>query len=139
MTAADAAATDWAQNVAPRPDAAPLFNPAIVAPRLAGDLAAHHAAMAWGYHLAIEANPDTAVGWAMAPMLLHYEIAHVWYYLACGTEFDEEACGAGMAREVLTDLVSPHVIAPNIAGLLEWANVDHARILAFRAPKGGAA
>lgn len=138
MTPAETPVRDWAQNVAPRPDGELLFSPNYTRPTLAGELAAHHAAMAWGYHLAIEAAPDAAVGWAMPPMLLHYEIATVWYYLACGTEFDEEACGAGIAREVLTDLVSPQVIVPNIAGLLEWAHVDRSRIRAFGAPKGGA-
>jgi hypothetical protein len=66
-------------------------------------------------------------------MLLHYQLMVVWWSLAVGQEYaEEESVGAGLAREVVTDLASPQVLAQNIADCLGWAGIDPARIKAYQ-------
>jgi hypothetical protein len=123
---------DWGHTLAPQPGGHDYFDPDRDGSGLAAALAAHHAACAWGWHLATTEG-DVPIR-AVQLMLLHYQLMVVWWSLAVGQEYAEEvSIGAGLAREVVTDLASPQVLAQNIVDCLGWAGIDANRIKAYRA------
>lgn len=123
----------YAHQVAPAPDGHDWFDPTQPAGTLLRDLAAHHAARAWGfYQTAQDVNRPRFVD-AMAQMLAEYQLARVWYQLACTDAPDAEA----IAVDVVTDIASPQVIGPNILELLEWAGIAPGAIRAYMAEVTG--
>lgn len=111
----------WAHEVAPAPNGFDYFDPNRDTTSLPTELATYHIARAYGFYIG-SANGDWPHGLSM--MLAEYQLATIWHVIACTGALD----GAALATELVTDLDSPQVIGPNIAELLDWANVDPAEI-----------
>lgn len=111
----------WAHEVAPPPNGFDYFDPNRDTTTLPTELATYHIARAYGFYIG-SMNGDWPHGLSM--MLLEYQLAAIWYGIACTDVLAE----AALAAELVTDLVSPQVIGPNILELLDWANLNPAGI-----------
>lgn len=127
----------WACDVAPYPAEGRLFSADHPSTELPGELAAYHAARAYGFWLAVEhfageADPENLMGQAVRQLTPEYSLASMWWQMACTDSVDVPA----LALDVVEDLAAPHVLGPNLVTILEWANIDPAEIRPYLIDQG---
>lgn len=106
----------YAHVVAPAPDGTEYFDPNKATGGLPDALAAHHAARAWGFLMGSNASPDGVDSELLRCALYEFQLARIWW------QYGADRCW--MARDVITDLASPHVIEPSLKAVLDWYQID---------------
>lgn len=117
----------YAHDLAPAPDGHLFFDENHPVDTIVRDLARHHIARAYGFWLTASDVNHPRMAEAMQMFLAEYQLASIWYRLACMDEHDPEQ----IAVDVVTDLASPQVIGGQLLELLQWAGIEPGAVLPY--------